>query len=61
MRMNMLWMPCQIMSWLNHHVTNFYQVYVYKIGVNPGENKDICSKSNTWVSNSIFVGNEWVI
>lgn len=55
----MLGMSCQIMSWLNHHMTNFYQVYVYKI-VNPGENKDICSKSNTWVSDSIFFffGNE---
>lgn len=50
----MLGMSCQIMSWLNHHMTNFYQVYAYKIDVNPGENKDICSKSNTWVSDSIF-------
>lgn len=56
----MLGMSCQIMSWLNHHMTNFYQVYAYKIDVNPGENKDICSKSNTWVSDSIFFffGNE---
>ena len=51
-------MPGQIMSWLNHHVTNFYQVCVYKINVNPGENKDIFSKSNSWVSDNIFVGNE---
>ena len=40
----------KIMSWLNHHVTNFYQVCVYKINVNPGKNKDIFSKSNSWVS-----------